>query len=138
MIIDYLMTGLAGYDPDEFPQVQGFEVRLEPGAHGFELTFTTTQPDHVVEWAWITERDHEIWAWTIGDVPCGTNAKPYRVSDQGWNILVWEQNGHVFVAQGEGEWDYERDADTFTTWFKVTSDLYRAAWTTALEELTAR
>ncbi|SNT58714.1 hypothetical protein SAMN05421812_11151 [Asanoa hainanensis] len=78
----------------------------------------------------------KIRAWTVADIPCGTIEKPYLDMDQGWDILVWQMDGHIFVAEGDGEGDVEPD-QTYTRWFKVSRELYEAGWTSALDRLRA-
>jgi hypothetical protein len=76
-------------------------------------------------------------SWTVGDVPRGTLQQPYHDSDQGWNVMIWEMGGHVYIAEGDGEWDEGRDSNTYTMWFKVRSALYDQAWSAALKGLRA-
>jgi hypothetical protein len=137
MIIDYLTTGLAGFDTQEFPEARDFTVELTPSEYGLRLAYIVSCPPIVVEWGWVKATDAEIRASTIADLLCGTLKRPYHDSDQGWNIMVWQMDNCVFIADGDGVWDEERDSNTYTTWFKVSSELYYAAWTKALAQLRA-
>lgn len=88
-------------------------------------------------WGWWNEPVSKVRSWTVADIPCGTIANPYYDSDQGWNIVVWQMDGQIFVAEGDGERDEERDQSTYIRWFRVSRELYRAGWTDALEQLRA-
>jgi hypothetical protein len=135
MNIDYLTTGLAGFSVDEFPEARDLVVEFSTSEYGLNLTYTVPSLGIVMPWGWLKETDAEMRAWTLADVPDGTVTEPYHDSDQGWNIMLWQQDDHVFVAEGDGGWDEERDSNTYTRWFKVPRELYFAAWTAALEQL---
>ncbi|MGW4942513.1 hypothetical protein ACWEOZ_13125 [Actinoplanes sp. NPDC004185] len=116
MDIDYLTTGLTGFSEDEFPEARGWPV--------------AGCPTRVVG-----ATEAQMRAWTLADVPCGTLTEPYHDTDQGWNVMLWQQGDHVFVAEGDGGWDEVRDSNTYTRWFKVPRELYFQAWAAALEQL---
>ncbi len=140
MIIDKLTAGLAGFSAEEFPEARDFTVELtvwgeDRGEEWLNLTYLVSSPATEICWGWWTEPVGKIRAWTVADIPCGTIEKPYYDSDQGWNIMVWQMENQIFVAEGDGEWDEERESDTYTRWFKVSRELYEAGWTAALDQL---
>ena len=137
MIIDYLTTGLSGFDPEEFPEAQDFTVEFTPSEFGLRLTYRVESPEIVMRWGWLKSTDAEMYAWTVDDVPRGTLRHPYHESDQGWNAMIWEMDDHVYIAEGDGGWDEERDSNTYVMWFKVSRDLHDRAWTAALDRLRA-
>ena len=135
MDIDYLTTGLTGFSEDEFPEARDLTIEFSTWAYGLNLTYTVPSLGIVMPWGWLKETEAEMRAWTLADVPCGTLTEPYHDSDQGWNVMLWQQGDHVFVAEGDGSWDEERDSNTYTRWFKVPRELYFEAWVAALEQL---
>jgi hypothetical protein len=142
MIIDYRNTGLTGFIPDEFPEAHDFTVELtvwgeDRGEESLNLAYIVSSPATRICWGWWSQPVARIRAWTLADIPCGTIEAPYFDSDQGWNILVWQMDDQIFVAEGDGEWDEERNQDTYTRWFKVSRELYEAGWTAALDRLRA-
>ena len=52
-------------------------------------------------------------------------------------LLKLAMGDQIFVAEGDGEYDEERDHNTYTRWFKVSRKLYDAGWTAALGRLRA-
>ena len=137
MLIDYMPSGLTGSDPEEFPQAQDFTVEFTSWEFGLNLTYRVPSLAIIMKWGWLKATDAEMRSWTIGDVPRGTLQNPYHDSDQGWNVMIWEMGDHVYIAEGEGAWDEERDSNTYTMWFKVPRAVHDRAWTGALERLRA-
>jgi hypothetical protein len=142
MMIDYLTTGLAGFRPDEFPDAQDFTVELtvwgkDQGVESLNLAFIVSSPATRIQWSWWSEPVDKIRSWTVADIPRGTVEKPYYDTDQGWNILVWQLDDHIFVAEGDGEWDEEGHQNTYARWFKVSREMYDAGWSAALDRLRA-
>ncbi|GLW36034.1 hypothetical protein [Actinoplanes regularis] len=135
MIIDYTPNGLTGFNPEEFPEAQDFVVEFTSSEFGLNLTFRVQSLAIIMEWGWLKATDAEILSWTVGNAPRGTLQEPYHDSDQGWNVMIWEMEDHVYVAEGEGEWDEDRDSNTYTMWFKVPCALYDRAWGEALKRL---
>jgi hypothetical protein len=143
MMIDYLTTGLAGFSPDDFPEAHDFTVELtvwgkDQGVESLNLAYIVSSPATTICWGWWSEPVSRIRAWTVADLPGGTIEKPYYDSDQGWNIVVWQMGDQIFVAEGDGERDEERDQNTYTRSFRVSRELYDAGWTAALDRLRAR
>jgi hypothetical protein len=140
MMIDHLATGLTGFRPDDFADAQDFIVELmiwahDDGVESLDLTYVVSSPAIRICWAWWSEPVEKIRAWTVTDVPCGTVEKPYHDSDQGWNIMIWQMDDQIFVAEGDGEWDEERGQTIYRRWFKVSRKLHDAGWTAALDRL---
>ena len=139
-MIDYLTTDLTGFDPDEFREAQDFTVELtawgkDQGLESLNLAYIVSSPAMRIHWGWWSAPVDKIRAWSVADTPCGTIEEPYYDSDQGWNIMVWQVGGEVYIAEGGGEWDDERDQNTYSRWFKVSTELYDAGWTAALDRL---
>jgi hypothetical protein len=135
MIIDYMPGGLTGFDPEEFPEAQDLTVEFTPSEFGLGLTYRVPSLAIIMKWGWLKATDAEMRSWTTVDVPRGTLQEPYHDSDQGWNVMIWEMGDHVYIAEGEGEWDEERDSNTYTLWFKVPRTVHDRAWAGALERL---
>lgn len=140
MLIDYLPTGLSGFDPAGFPRARDLTVQLtvrgqDEGTDRLNLTYVVSSPATRICWGWWTEPVDKIRDWTLADIPRGTVEDPYYESDQGWNLLVWQMDDDVFVAEGDGERDEQRDQNTYVRWFKVSRKLYEAGWIAALDRL---
>ncbi|MEV4513439.1 hypothetical protein AB0K00_31265 [Dactylosporangium sp. NPDC049525] len=140
MMIDYLTSGLTGFSLDEFPDAHDFTVELtmwgkDQGVESLNLAYIVASPATRIRWVWWSEPVDKIRAWTVADIPRGTLEKPYYQSDQGWNIVVWQLDDQIFVAEGDGERDADREQNTYTRWFRVSRELYDAGWTAALDRL---
>jgi hypothetical protein len=135
MIINYVPSGLTGFDLGEFPEAQDFTVEFTTLQFGLGLTYRAPSLAIIMNWGWLKATDAQVRSWTIGDVPRGTLQEPYHDSDQGWNVMIWETGDHVYIAEGEGKWDEDRDSDTYTMWFKVPRAVHDQAWTGALKLL---
>ncbi len=62
-------------------------------------------------------------------LPHGSFDAPYYTLDQGWNIMLFEDDEHVYILTG----NWERNPDSFETWFKVEKKLYYSQWERAVE-----
>lgn len=56
-------------------------------------------------------------------MPHGDFALPYADLDQGWEILLAENERFVYILTGNGEMN-----EGYTTWFKVEKSQYYSQW----------
>lgn len=62
-------------------------------------------------------------------IPLGDFITPFSDLDQGWEIVIAEYEGYVYVL--EGLFDYSR-IKGYDTWFKVPKNLYLSKWQEAI------
>lgn len=65
--------------------------------------------------------DRDLRHFIADDVPNGTATEPYEDRDDDWRIVIFEDDGFVYVAENDAE-------------FRVSADLYRETWTALIDE----
>lgn len=62
-------------------------------------------------------------------LPDGNFDTPYYTLDEGWHIMLFEDNEYVYTLTG----NWERHPNSFEIWFKVEKHLYYRQWERAIE-----
>lgn len=120
---------------DDFPLIEDFEVVMV----GFTLKHR--QEDHLPTYysAKFFSPSRGFLAHLLFDtpqdlcqpdfaIPSGTFSEPYDDLDQGWNMLVAEDQTFVYVITGN--WEI---GEGQRTWFKVEKDRYYRQWEKAIQ-----
>lgn len=113
-------------DLDSFPVVDDFVLRLvgESDDEGGKHIEMASVARGRVAWfpAW-DNADRDLRHFVPYDVPLGTIDEPYDDRDEGWRILIFEQGGWVYVAEGD-----DPNATGFVSAFRVRTERYLQAW----------
>ncbi len=113
--------------PARFPLVEDFVVRLvQTRSFGLHVELASEQRGRLATFPYW---DHADKAMTAPDFtpPLGTTEAPFDDVEQGWQILIWERDGHVLVAEAD------EPGSRFDRWFRVDVEVYRDAWAAAIE-----
>ena len=114
---------------ESYTSIGDFEIRLKPAESlGLHLQFASTARGTLASFPWWDDVDADLAAWTLKDIPMGSTESPFDDCEQGWQILIWEADGWVYVAEGD-----EPCCETFRTTFRVNRGQYVEAWGSVLE-----
>jgi hypothetical protein len=112
-----------------FPVIGDFEVRLRDAERfGMHLDFASTSRGRLAGFPWWDHADADLREMSGDGVPIGTIDRPFSDVEQGWQILIWEHDGHVLVMEGDDE-----SVLRYQAWFTVPKELYLSAWLGAIE-----
>jgi hypothetical protein len=116
-------------DPNSFASVTDFEIQLKPsGCLGLHLDLASRSLGPLAGFPWWDDVDADLATWTLKNVPLGTLESPFDDCEQGWQILIWESDGWVYVAEGD-----EPCCETYSQTFRVGRAPYLKAWEAAIE-----
>ena len=73
--------------------------------------------------------DRDLRHFTAHDVPFGSIDEPYDDRDDAWRIVIYEDEGFVYVAEGD-----DPRKDEFARVFRVARDRYFTAWTAVIDQ----
>jgi hypothetical protein len=121
---------------DAFPLIEDFEILLEQlttryasGKEFISDVFVWLFSPSRGYLAYIREHDsHKDLCRLDFTIPHGDFRTPYADLDQGWNILLAEDEIFVYVLTGN--WELE---EGYQTWFKVEKTRYYRQWERAIQ-----
>jgi hypothetical protein len=115
---------------DDVPVVHDFVVRLvdhdEGGKH---VEFASASRGRLAGFPAWEHADRDLRHFITADVPFGTVDEPYDDRDEEWRIVIYEDGGWVYVAEGD-----HPNASRFTSRFRVLRERYFGAWTALIDE----
>ena len=114
-------------DTSDFPAAMDFEIVLHDSgeALGAHMTFVSQALSACATWDYWDHVDRKFATMTLDDVPLGSVDAPFFDVDQCWTVEVWQDDGWVYVAQGDG--------DTISTRMKVPVERYLEQWRLILD-----
>lgn len=117
-------------DLDTFPVVSDFAVRLTDARDdgGRHIELVSASRGRLAGFPAWDHADRDLRHFVPSDVPLGTFDDPYDDRDEGWRILIFEEGGWVYVAEGA-----EPDAETFESVFRVRRERYFQAWAALID-----
>ena len=115
-------------DTSQFPAAEDFEIVLFGAADeplGIRMGFVSRALDAYVGWDYWDDVDRMFARWTLDDIPLGSVDAPFVDIDQYWGVEVWQADGWVHIAYGDGE--------VITTRMKVPVERYLDQWRQTLD-----
>ncbi|APR76805.1 Hypothetical protein A7982_02152 [Minicystis rosea] len=134
---DYVVGDL---DRSTFPEV----LDLEIGHHGLldesYVYFASPTLGWLGGFAWWSTFGQSLVTEGMRAVPRGSMEHPWNDLEQGWEMLLWEHDGYVYVAEGgEVTSRARRSLDgtrrSFHCWFRVPLPLYLERFEALIERL---
>lgn len=114
-------------EPAVFPLVEDFVVRLVlTRSFGKQVELASGSRGRLAGFHWWDHAETSLVSPEFR-IPVGTTAAPFEDVEQGWQILIWERDGWMLVAEAE------EPVSRFDRWFRVDAEAYRAAWAAAVE-----
>lgn len=127
-------AGLGAVDPSKFPVREDFRLDLEDcellGMHVRMLGGA----EELAGFAWWDHADADIFNMTDETIPIGSVTNPHTDADQGWEILIWEHDGFVYVAQGSADYEHPHEYERH---FCVPKERYLSEWKRLIERVRA-
>lgn len=122
---------LVDLPPELFRVVHDFEIHLRDtgGALGVHVGFVSRSEGDLARFPWWDHADADLREMADADIPTGTAERPFSDAEQGWTILIWEREGHVFVMEGD-----DNAVRRYRRWFAVPRESYFSAWRGAIEQ----
>jgi hypothetical protein len=114
-----------------FPDVADFAVTLTDGSSeegGAHLEFHSASEGRLAGFPAWDHADRDLRHFIPSDVPLGTLAEPYDDRDEGWRIVIFEDGGWIYVAEGDDPND-----DLLARRFRVRRERYFQAWAALIE-----
>ena len=106
--------------PDTLPLVDDFAVTV---ADDTTLEFVRPGYGRLAGFPAWEHAARDLVHLTPYDVPIGTREEPFMEEDEGWRIVIFEENGFVCVLEGDSP-----HAEEFDTAFRVRRERYLEAW----------
>jgi hypothetical protein len=117
-------------DLADFPAVDDFTITLvETDASGQQIEYTSASRGRLAGFPAWEHVDRDLRHFIAEDVPLGTIDEPYDDRDEGWRIVIFQNDGWVYVAEG----DHPRAAE-FPRKFRVRTDHYVRVWAAIIDE----
>jgi hypothetical protein len=115
---------LGALDLAAFPVVKDFRVLLQHGGTlGWHVHLVSTSRGILAGFPWWDHAERELKTWKASDVLTGTAEMPLLQSGEAWQVIVFEQEGQIYVLEGE-----EPETREFGRYFAVPQDRWEAAW----------
>ena len=116
---------------EAFPVITDFALRLFDSGDegGMHLEYASASQGRLAQFPAWDHVDRDLRHFIAADVPFGTLAEPYDDRDETWRILLFEDGGWVYVAEGE-----EPNATSFTSRFRVLRERYFQAWAALIDQ----
>lgn len=115
---------------EAFPVVTDFSVKLfDAGEGGMHLEYASASLGRLAHFPAWDHVDRDLRHFIPSDVPLGTLAEPYDDRDEAWRILVFEDGGWIYVAEGD-----QPNAARFASRFRVLRELYFQAWAALVDQ----
>ena len=113
-----------------FPLVEDFIIKLEQtGTFGIHLYFYSDQLGRLASFPWWDNVEKDLSSYTSSDIPVGDFDEPYSDLEQGWQIIIFEDENFVYIMEGQ-----EPCCTEFPIWFRVTRDRYYNEWMRLIRE----
>lgn len=115
---------------EAFPVITDFSVKLfDAGEGGLHLEYASASLGRLAHFPAWDHVDRDLRHFIPSDVPLGTLAEPYDDRDEAWRILIFEDGGWIYVAEGD-----EPNATRFASRFRVLRERYFQAWAALIDQ----
>jgi hypothetical protein len=88
---------------------------------GKQLEYTSAARGRLAHFPAWEHVDRDLRHFIAEDIPNGTAEQPYDDRDADWHIVIFEDDGWVYVAENESR-------------FRINGELYRQAWDALIDE----
>lgn len=121
------------FEPEEldaFPVIDDFDLKLVgAGDGGMHLELASASRGRLAGFPAWDHVDRDLRHFVPADVPLGSVDQPYDDRDEAWRILIFEEGGWVYVAEGD-----HPHAARFTSTFRVLRERYCQAWAALIDQ----
>lgn len=111
-------------DPTSFQWINDFQIEMRDcGKLGIHLDLISTSQGKLAGFPWWDHADADLRTMKSDEIPLGTTSFPFNDLEQGWEILIWENKGFIFIAENNDPCSKE-----YSVWFRVDKEMYLQAW----------
>ena len=127
---NYGYEELSRLDLTAFPLIEDFAIKLKKtGIFGTHLYFYSEHWGQLAAFPWWDNVEKDLPKYTSRDIPNGGLEGPYDDLEQGWQILIFEDETFVYILQGDDPMCTE-----FEKWLKVNREKYYSEWMRVIRE----
>jgi hypothetical protein len=116
----------------EFLLIEDFQVILEEvrpakkkrSTLGYHIRFFSPSRGYIANFPWWDDVEKGMLRDDFS-IPLGDFMTPFSDLEQGWEIVIAEHDGYVYVLQGQFD---QSPIKGYTIWFKVPKSLYLSKW----------
>jgi hypothetical protein len=114
-----------------FPVVTDFSVKLVDSGDegGLRLEYASASQGRLAHFPAWDHVDRDLRHFIAADVPLGRFDEPYDDRDEAWRILIFEDGGWIYVAEGDNP-----NAAVFGSRFRVLREQYITAWAALIDQ----
>ncbi len=95
---------------DTFPIVDDFVVTLvDTPDSGKQLEYTSVSRGRLAHFPAWEHVDRDLRHFIPADVPLGTRDVPYDDRDEDWHIVIFEEDGWVYIAENDAKFRVRRE-----------------------------
>jgi hypothetical protein len=121
------------FEPEEldaFPVIDDFHVKLVDTAEGGKhVELASAARGRLAGFPAWDHADRDLRHFVASDVPIGSVVEPYDDRDEAWRILIFEEGGWIYVAEGDNP-----NATAFASTFRVRRERYLQAWAALIDQ----
>lgn len=114
---------------ETFTTIEDFAVRLvDDDDGGKHIELASAARGRLAGFPAWDHADRDLRHFAASDVPFGSIDEPYDDRDDGWRIVIFEEGGWVYVAEGD-----DANATEPSRTFRVQIDRYFLAWAALID-----
>lgn len=130
-------------DLDSFPLISDFKVDINKFRESGLIYYYSENNGLLTYLLWSSHIGDNLNNMTVEKIPCGTMSKPFWDVDQGYSIVIFENNEYVYIMNGQDrsmeegidlDSGYELFFSKFPIWFKVAKKEYINEWVKILSK----
>jgi len=112
-----------------FPVVNDFEILINKkrlrtlGKHIY--FYSASRNEKLTSFPWWDNAEIFLKKWRKKDMPIGTIDNPFSDLEKGWQVFIFEENGFVYILQGD---EIKNENNEMHTWYKTPKALYFKEW----------
>lgn len=124
------MTRWHDVDLEQVGTIEDFAIELREMEDCGKIVHFISASQGELAWfpAW-EHADRDLRHFVASDVPLGTVDDPFEEEDEGWRIVIFEENGYVFILE-----DDRPQGERFPRRYRVPKNVYFFAWAAAINQ----
>lgn len=121
---EYINGKMTTLSLEAFPLIEDFEVKLRYRKQfGYQVEYFSQKQGFLADFPYWDNADYDVHKEDFV-TPC-----EYDDVDQGWELLIFEKNNHIYVVTG----NFDLHEEGYDKWFRVNKKRYLESWKTAID-----
>jgi hypothetical protein len=122
-------SALRSIELEAFPIIPDFAIELrESEEFGQHIHYVSPSRGELAGFPYWDNVERDMRHFVSEDVPLGSIDEPVDDADADWQIVIFENAGHVYVMEGS-----EPHATSFDVWFRVPTPRYIEEWARVID-----